>query len=159
MTLLMKTDASFSNCRKYRYALWRTWDESKPYAMFIGLNPSTADETDDDPTIRRCIGFSKSWGFGGLCMVNLFAFRATEPRNMMSSSEPVGCENDLWIEQLSEGAGVVVAAWGNDGSFMGRSEKIMTMLPDLKCLKINKTGEPAHPLYQPGSALPIDMGI
>jgi hypothetical protein len=155
----MKKDASFSSCRQYRYALWRTWDESKPYAMFIGLNPSTANETEDDPTIRRCIGFSKSWGFGGLCMVNLFAFRATEPRDMMSSNEPIGSENDLWIKQFSEDAGVIVAAWGNDGSFMGRSEKITTMLPGLKCLKTNKTGEPAHPLYQPGSAIPVDMGI
>jgi hypothetical protein len=159
MTRLMKTDANFSSCRKYRYALWRTWDESKPYAMFIGLNPSTADETNDDPTIRRCIGFSKSWGFGGLCMVNLFAFRATEPRDMMSSIEPVGCENDLYIKRLAIDAGVVIAAWGNDGSFKGRSETVSAFLPDLKCLKMNKTGEPAHPLYQPGSTLPINMGI
>ncbi|GHX72979.1 hypothetical protein VCSRO16_3593 [Vibrio cholerae] len=73
----MKNTAELSKCRKYRYALWRTWDSDKPFAMFIGLNPSTADEKNDDPTLRRCINFAKSWGYGGVCMANLFAFRAT----------------------------------------------------------------------------------
>ena len=155
----MKTDANLSKCRKYRYALWRTWDDSKPFAMFIGLNPSTADETEDDPTINRCINFSKDWGYGGLCMVNLFAFRATVPSDMMASKDPIGSENDNWIKKLSKDAGVIVAAWGNNGSYMGRSKNIMDMVPNLKCLKINKTGEPAHPLYQPSSATPIKMGI
>ena len=155
----MKTDANLSKCRKYRYALWRTWDDSKPFAMFIGLNPSTADETEDDPTINRCINFSKDWGYGGLCMVNLFAFRATVPSDMMASKDPIGSENDNWIKKLSKDAGVIVAAWGNDGSYMGRSKNIMDMVPNLKCLKINKTGEPAQPLYQPSSATPIKMGI
>ncbi|HHC7270859.1 TPA: DUF1643 domain-containing protein [Vibrio parahaemolyticus] len=67
----MKKTAKLSDCRTYRYELWRIWDEQKPYAMFVGLNPSTADETEDDPTIRRCIYFAKSWGYGGLCMANL----------------------------------------------------------------------------------------
>ena len=155
----MKTDANLSACRKYRYALWRTWDDSKPYAMFIGLNPSTADETKDDPTIRRCINFSKDWGYGGLCMVNLFAFRATDPSDMISSNYPIRSENDDWIKKSAGKAGVIVAAWGNDGSYMGRSRKVIEMLPDLKCLKMNKSGEPAHPLYQPGSATPIKMSI
>ena len=123
------------------------------------LNPSTADETEDDPTIRRCISFSKDWGYGGLCMVNLFAFRATEPSAMMSSNYPIGSENDDWIKKSAGEAGVIVAAWGNDGSYMGRSKEVIEMLPDLKCLKMNKSGEPAHPLYQPGSATPIKMSI
>jgi hypothetical protein len=155
----MKTAANLSECRKYRYALWRTWDDSKPYAMFIGLNPSTADETEDDPTIRRCTSFSMDWGFGGLCMVNLFAFRATDPNAMMSSKDPIGSENDDWIKQLAGNAGVIVAAWGNDGSYMGRSKEVVNMLPNLKCLKMNKTGEPAHPLYQSRSTTPIAMDI
>jgi len=125
--------------------------------MFIGLNPSTADETQDDPTIRRCINFSRDWGFGGLCMTNLFAFRATEPTDMMSENYPVGSENKELIRQLAAKAGVIIAAWGNDGSYKGRSKEVVAMLPDLKCLKINKTGEPAHPLYQPSSATPIIM--
>ncbi len=155
----MKTDANLSECRKYRYALWRIWDDSKQYAMFIGLNPSIADETDDDPTITRCINFARDWGFGGLCMANLFAFRATDPSEMMSASYPIGIDNDRWLKRLSNNAGVIVAAWGNDGSFMGRSKEVARMFKNLKCLKMNKTGEPAHPLYQPSVAKLINMGI
>jgi len=154
----MKTDAYLSKCRKYRYALWRTWDNSKPYAMFIGLNPSTANETEDDPTINRCINYSKNWGYGGLCMVNLFAFRATEPSDMKASSKPIGLDNDDWIKKLSKDAAIIIAAWGNDGSYMERSKSVIDMIPNLMCLKINKTGEPAHPLYQPSSATPIKFG-
>lgn len=155
----MKTDAIFSECRKYRYALWRIWDESKPYALFIGLNPSTADETENDPTINRCINYARDWGYGGLCMVNLFAYRATAPSDMMKADDPVGADNDEWIKRLAKDAGVVVAAWGNDGAYLGRSKEVMNMIPDLMCLKINQSGEPAHPLYQPGSAKPIKMSI
>lgn len=155
----MKTDAKLSDCRKYRYALWRTWDESKPYAMFIGLNPSTADETEDDPTIRRCITFANTWGYGGLCMANLFAYRATEPSEMMSAQNPVGPDNDIWLKNLARNAGVLVAAWGNNGTYLGRSKEVLMMLPNLKCLKLNKSGEPAHPLYQPGTATPMPMEI
>jgi len=154
----MKTDAKFSKCRLYRYALWRNWNELRPYAMFIGLNPSTADETEDDPTIRRCIGFAKDWDFGGLCMTNLFAYRATDPGEMMLFEDPVGPENDIWLKKLSADAGIIIAAWGNDGSYLDRSKEIVMMLPNLKCLKMNKSGEPAHPLYQPSSATPIGMG-
>lgn len=87
--------ARFSLCRRYRYDLWRRWDISKGYAMFIGLNPSTADKTADDPTIRRCIGFARSWGYGALCMTNLFAFRATDPRqNIMCYCNPSHTNQD-----------------------------------------------------------------
>ena len=79
----LKSGAIFSSCRKYRYALWRNWDESKPRPMIIGLNPSTADEKENDPTIVRCINFAKSWGYGGVYVANLFAFRATLPIEMM----------------------------------------------------------------------------
>ena len=130
-----------------------------PYALIIGLNPSTADETKNDPTITRCINYAKSWGYGGLCMVNLFAFRATQPRDMMASKQPIGPDNDDWINKLSDAAGVVVAAWGNDGTHLDRSNIIVKMIPDLMCLKMNKTGEPAHPLYQPGNAMPIKMSF
>lgn len=155
----MKTDAVLSECKTYRYALWRTWDESKPYALFIGLNPSTADETEDDPTIRRCVGFAKAWGFGGLCVVNLFAYRATEPKDMMKAEDPIGPENDRWIKRLSADAGVIVAAWGNSGSFLGRSWTVTRMIPNLTCLKLNKSGEPVHPLYQPATATPKRMAF
>jgi len=80
----MKSHATFSPCRKYRYSLFRIWDEDKSLVLFIGLNPSTADEKEDDPTIRRCINFAKQWGwgYGGLIMGNLFSFRATQPSDL-----------------------------------------------------------------------------
>ena len=155
----MKTDAIFSECRKYRYALTRIWDETKPYAMFIGLTPSTADEIQDDPTVRRCITFAKSWGFGGVCMTNIFAYRATQPADMMAAADPVGPDNDMWLKKLADNAAVIVAAWGNDGSFNNRSTEVISLFQDLKCLKLNKSGEPAHPLYQPKTAVPIKMDI
>ncbi|MFT5930149.1 MAG: hypothetical protein ACI9GE_000334 [Oceanospirillaceae bacterium] len=155
----LKMDAKLSSCRRYRYALWRTWDDSKPYVMIVGLNPSTADETQDDPTLIRCINFAKAWGYGGVCMANLFAFRATAPNDMKVSSDPVGLENDRWLAKLSKDAGIVVAAWGNDGGHLGRSSKVKAMLPNLHCMKINKSGEPSHPLYLKSDLVPLPMAI
>ncbi|WP_228260815.1 DUF1643 domain-containing protein [Marinobacter orientalis] len=106
----MKTDAAFSDCRNYRYALWRVWDEARPYVAIIGLNPSTADEFQNDPTINRCISFAQFWGYGGVCVVNLFAFRATVPADMMRVKAPAGPENDKWLVEISRSAGAVVAA-------------------------------------------------
>lgn len=151
--IISKT-AQFSTCRKYRYALWRWWDRTKPYAMFIGLNPSTADETNDDPTIRRCIGFVAEWGYGGLCMANLFAFRATDPKNMMKHPEPIGPKNDYWLLELSRQAGIVIAAWGAKGEYKHRSKTACAALRDLKCLGLTKTGHPRHPLYLPKDTKP-----
>lgn len=88
--------------------------------MFVGLNPSTADELLDDPTIRRCVAFARSWGYGALCMTNLFAFRATDPDVMKSADDPVGPENDQHLQDLANGASVVIAAWGVHGTFGGR---------------------------------------
>ena len=155
----MKKDAKLSECRKYRFALWRVWDDSRPHVMFIGLNPSTADETEDDPTLIRCINYAKSWGYGGVCMANLFSFRATEPGDLLVATDPVGHETDKWLAELSGKAALVVAAWGNTGGFMGRSQQVRLLMPDLHCLKINKSGEPAHPLYQEAALHPVPMSI
>lgn len=152
----MKNTATLSACRTYRYALWRTWDDAKPHVLFVGLNPSTADETTDDPTLIRCMNFAKSWGYGGVCMANLFAYRATDPADMKAAAEPVGTENDRWLKMLAQNAGLVVAAWGNDGSYLGRSGHVVKLIPDLHCLKLNKSGEPAHPLYQPAKTQPLN---
>lgn len=140
--------AELSPCRRYRYALWRTWDETLPRVMFIGLNPSTADETVDDPTLRRTMDFARRWGYGGVGNGNLFAFRATEPRDMMAAPDPVGPDNDAWLRRLADEAALVVAAWGNGGAFMDRSAAVRGLLDGLHCLKLNASGEPAHPLYQ-----------
>jgi len=142
-----KTSADFSPCRTYRYALWRTWDKTEPYVLFICLNPSTADETENDPTVTRCIDFAKQWGYGRLCMANLFAFRATQPKDLKQAKDPVGDANDKWLSKLHRDAGLVVAAWGNDGKFLGRADEVTKQLSNLSCLKINVSGEPAHPLY------------
>ncbi len=155
----MITDAKFSDCRKYRFALWRNWDESKPYAMFIGLNPSTADEIKNDPTISRCINYAKSWDYGGLCMTNLFAFRATEPTDMMAAIDPIGVGNDEWLVKLAGNAGIVVAAWGNNGNYLNRSKQVVELLQNLHCLKMNKSGEPTHPLYQKSNLQPVPINI
>ena len=96
--------ARFSDCRLYRYQLWRIWDEGRPYLNVIGLNPSTADETRDDPTIRRCIDYAKRWNYGGLFMTNIFAFRATLPAVMKKQVEPVGSDNDHWLIETAANA-------------------------------------------------------
>ena len=125
--------------------------------MIIGLNPSTADEVEDDPTLIRCMNFAKSWGYGGVCMTNLFAYRATDPNDMKAAADPVGASNNRWLTKLAREAGIVVAAWGNDGDYMDRASKIKNKIPDLYCLKMNKSGEPAHPLYLRAELKPVLM--
>lgn len=145
--------ARLSPCRAYRYELWRRWSDG-PFCMFIGLNPSTADETDDDPTIRRCVGFAKAWGYGALCMTNLFAFRATEPHDMKKAPDPIGPDNDRTVESLAEQAGVVIAAWGADGVFLKRDTYAKLFVDRLHYLRLTKNGHPGHPLYLPGDLKP-----
>lgn len=152
----MISSADFSPCRTYRYALWRRWEEDyADYAMFIGLNPSTADETLNDPTVRRCIAFAKDWGYSGLCMTNIFAYRATDPEVMMATVDPVGPDNDKWLKECAARAGVVVAAWGVHGVHMSRGDYIRMILPDLSYLRFTKEGHPGHPLYLPKTLVPV----
>ena len=120
----------------------------KKTVLFIGLNPSTADEKIDDPTIRRCINYAQKWGYGSLLMVNLFAYRATIPTVLKNVKNPIGNDNDLHITELLKKVDLAVAAWGNEGSLLNRDEDIKKIIPNLMCLKINKSGQPAHPLYQ-----------
>ena len=139
---------------RYRYALWRQWDEGKLTVMFIMLNPSTANAQCDDPTIRRCIGFAKSWGFGSLLVGNLFGRRATKPQDLKAEGRAgkdiVGLGNAEALEYMAERSELVVAAWGNHGAFHGRGHEIRQRYEgQLHCLKLNKTGEPSHPLTLP----------
>lgn len=152
--------ATFSPDRKYRYALWRQWIQSQPYALFIGLNPSTANEHDDDPTIRRCKRFARDWGYGALCMANLFALRATAPKDMLSGESPIGTDNDRWLRDLAKSAGIIVCAWGTNGSHLGRDEYVRNLLADyeLKCLGVTKHGHPRHPLYVKASQKLVSFG-
>ena len=168
----MKSDRQtiFSADRIYRYQLWRDWTEdaleleerdgnnSAKAVLFIGLNPSTADETKDDPTIRRCIGFAKSWGYGSLCMANLFAFRATLPKDMMAAKDPIGPQNDHFLKHLAKDASLIVCAWGRGGSFAGRGIAVCAMLREsgvpIHHLGLNSDWSPKHPLYLASSTQP-----
>ena len=151
--------AVFSPCRKYRYSLSRTWDINQKIILFIGLNPSTADETNDDPTIRRCLFYSSRWGFGGLIMVNLFAFRATLPKDLKNSKHPVGRDNNQFIIHAHKEASMTIAAWGNDGDLYNRDQEVLEIISNPMCLKVNKTGQPAHPLYQKKDIKPKPYSI
>ena len=141
--------------KRYRYALWRIWDRDRPAVMFIGLNPSTADARRDDPTLVRCMGFARDWGYGGVYTANLFAYRATDPQDMKAAKSPVGRDNDAAILSLAGKVDKVIAAWGNDGAYLGRSSAVRTLVPDLYYLKLNGSGQPAHPLYLPKGLKPI----
>jgi len=150
----MRKDALLSEDWVYRYSLSRTWDISKPYVLFVGFNPSTADENKDDPTIRKCINYAKCWGYGGLWMANLFAYRATLPTDLKKVNEPVGLDNDMHITNLSKQADMTVIAWSNDGSYLGRDKQVLKLIKSPMCLNINKSGQPSHPLYQKKSLSP-----
>lgn len=144
--------AVFSPNRIWRYTLLRTWgSDPANCVVFIGLNPSTADETTDDPTIRRCIGFAKAWSFDRLVMLNLFAFRATDPQVMKAAADPVGPMNNKWIIYHAKRARRVVAAWGVHGEHQERGAKLAQLLAghgvQLECLGKTKAGHPKHPLY------------
>lgn len=148
--------AKFSPCRKYRYTLWRRWNDGNNYVQFVGLNPSTADETKDDPTIRQCVHFAKMWGYDSMCMTNLFAFRATDPRIMKKSAFPVGDENDKWLQETAKDARIIIACWGIHGGFMFRDVIVKQMFGyRLFCLAKTAKNFPRHPLYLPKITTPI----
>lgn len=127
--------------------------------MFIGLNPSTADEKKDDPTIRRCVGFAKSWGFGGIYMLNLFAYRATKPEELKKVTDPIGPENDKFLKYYHSPEGLNIACWGTRGALMNRSETVIELLGinNLSCLGITKEGCPKHPLYLRRDLKPVNL--
>ncbi len=150
----MKSSAILSPCRRYRYLLERTWS-TQPHALFVMLNPSTADENANDRTIDKCIKYCQRWGHGSLRVVNLFAWRATDPKDMMGAQDPIGPDNDRIIAEQAAEAGIVIAAWGASGSHMGRADKVLAMLPVVHALHKNKDGSPGHPLYLKGAAQPF----
>lgn len=156
------SDASFSDCRTFRYALRRRWGVGAP-AAFIGLNPSTADDTHDDPTIRRCVDFARRWGFGGLTMVNLFAFRATDPwmlgEEQAKNGEVVGADNDGYLLAHAKEAGIVVAAWGAWRGVGVRADAVRALCEQhgvsLYALGMTRGGHPRHPLYLRADTRPL----
>jgi hypothetical protein len=147
--------AILSDCERYRYTLTREWNAGAPPLTFIMLNPSTADATVDDRTIRRCISFAQARGFGGLRVVNLFAFRATDPAHMKAEFDPIGPENDMHLRAALVAAkddnAPVIAAWGVDGVYKARDGDVRALAQEcgvtLMCLGTTKDGHPRHPLY------------
>jgi len=146
---MLDKGAEISDDLNYRYALWRIWDRNIKPALFIGLNPSTADEEKDDPTITRCMGFARQWGYGGLLMANVFAFRSSDPGLLDQIKDPEGPDNGKYIKCLADQAGLVVAAWGNRGHQAVDIAGLKRCCTVMKCLGVNKSGAPAHPLYVP----------
>lgn len=158
----MKKHAVFSDCGNFRYRLWREWGLGSPL-LFVMLNPSTADAFTVDPTIRRCIGFARRWGAGGITVVNLYGLRSTDPRALNVHPDPVGPDNDAVIGRVLSGDGIarVVAAWGAHG----RADRVATVRAlaagagvSLACLGRTKGCSPRHPLYVRGDAdlLPLE---
>lgn len=138
---------------RYRYSLWRAWSAYHPKIAFVLLNPSTADEEKNDPTIRRCIGFARAWNFGSMEVVNLFAYRATDYRELFKISDPIGEENNHFLMQVVERCSTVVVGWGARGTLFDRDLQVMPLLAGRKnvyCLGITKDGQPRHPLYVKG---------
>lgn len=159
--------AVVSEDRKYRYRLTRSWKRNGDYCTWIMLNPSTADASVNDPTIMKCCRFSEAWGYAGINVVNLFAFRATDFRDMMRAEDPIGPDNDFNLMKTVLTSRRIICAWGNHGRFMGRDQLVLQSLREAKleihCLKLNEPkiipggelpGCPAHPLYQRGDCKP-----
>jgi hypothetical protein len=144
-------DALISRDKKYRYQLSRIWDEDKPKVLFIMLNPSTADETVDDKTIRRVMGFAESWGYGGVFVGNLYAFRSTDPDALRHTDDPVGPDNIQHVQNLIGLTERVIYAWGNKKK---EPEWLRDLVDTPYCIDISTKGIPKHPLYLKGELQP-----
>ena len=152
----MIKSANISACQKHRFELKRVWDESLPQFVVIGLNPSTADATEDDPTIRRCIGFAKREGCGSLIMLNLFSYRATNPKELKGKTLgelTMGRNNDVHVKSIIphlHNSAKVVCAWGTHGGLLDQDKEFFKMLRwQLYAFGFTKDGFPKHPLYLP----------
>jgi hypothetical protein len=151
--------AIFSDDLKYRYFLRRSWEPDKREVLFIMLNPSTADAFKFDPTVKRCFDFAHAWGYGGMTVCNLYAFRSTNPKNLQKEKDPVGKDNDEWLLWAGSYASLIVAAWGTHGTYLNQNEHVIsiitkTLLKPLYYLEKTKDGHPAHPLYLKAKSQP-----
>jgi hypothetical protein len=144
-------DATLSEDRVYRYQLVRsTGYRSQAVVNFVGLNPSTADECSDDPTVRRLIGFARRHAFGFLILTNLYAFRVTDPRALKFAADPIGPENFTYLAAAASNSQCIVPCWGAHGALQGRGREVLELLQrigDIRVFGLTKGGEPMHPLY------------
>ncbi len=160
-----KRRAVFSACRQYRYRLSQIWQPENPPLYWLMLNPSTADEVKNDPTVERCERRARMWGYGGSVVLNIFAYRATEPGDMRAQKDPVGPDNDDWIRKLASKSQQVdvVAGWGEHGAHLDRGAHVIDIFKQKKgrisALKINASGHPAHPLYIAYKRTPFPMDL
>lgn len=145
------TGAAFSEDRRHRYLLWRRWSDAA-WCNFLMLNPSTADENASDPTATRCLNYAKRWGYGGLIVTNLFAYRSTDPGRLKLAGDPVGEHNAHAILYAARQSQIVVCAWGSHGRFLSAGKDAYRRLVRAgiqpHCLALNPSGFPSHPLYQ-----------
>ena len=157
--LFTKTGAVFSPCKTYRYRLWRTWDASRKSIVFLMLNPSIADENQNDPTVERCQRRAMTMGFGGLQVVNIFGLVSTDPQGLYTCDDPVGPENNEAILEAVKDAGMVVCAWGTHGEHVNRAREVVELLKSAgvspQCLGQNADGSPKHPLYVSYAVSPV----
>ena len=150
--------AVYSDCERYRYSLTRVWDDLDRKVLFVMLNPSTATEVQNDPTVERCERRARTLGFGGFRVTNIFAWRDTDPRNMKAASDPIGAENDATLMEGAEWATLIIAAWGTHGAHQNRGADVAALLGStgqpLYHLGLSKHGHPKHPLYLPYTQQP-----
>jgi hypothetical protein len=154
--------ALLSPCRIYRYTLERVWDIDRPRCAFVGLNPSTADEHQLDPTLRRCVRFADSWGYGSFIMLNVYAFRSTDWRGVQMYGAPVGPDNDKWVGrtvlEIEGNGGIVICCWGTHvkdiRGGLDRSAAVCAMISRPYYIRMTRSGYPEHPLYLPSNLEP-----
>jgi hypothetical protein len=143
--------AVYSPCERYRYELTRIWRQDGAKALFVMLNPSTATEVQNDPSVERCERRARTLGFGAFRVCNIFAWRETDPRKMRAQPEPVGPGNDAAIAAGCHWAETIVCAWGSHGTHLGRGPEVERLMRstgrDLHHLGLTKAGHPKHPLY------------
>lgn len=148
----MYRGAEFSPCGKYRYNLRRVWEPALPCVAFVMLNPSTANAENDDPTIRKCIGFAERWGYGGFDVVNLFAWRSTQPDVLLDVPDPVGPDNPRYLAEAMKCSAKLICGWGKHGTLKNIDRVVVdwmrrTFPEKAHALAVNKDGTPQHPLY------------
>tara|TARA_Y100000739_G_C20611082_1_gene468641 strand:- start:3384 stop:3893 length:510 start_codon:yes stop_codon:yes gene_type:complete len=143
--------ATYSDCGCYRYSLSRVWEPKKKKLTFVLLNPSTATELQNDPTVERCERRARTLGFGGFLVCNIFAWRDTSPEKMKKAYDPIGNHNDNAILDACVWGDTIICAWGTHGSHLNRGEKVLKMIKTISKnpyhLGLTKAGYPKHPLY------------
>ncbi len=167
----LNAEAALSDCRHYRWSLQRQWQPGLPPLVFIGLNPSRADAARDDPTLRRIVGFARQWGFGCVTVLNLFARISPSPALLKRAADPVGPENDHWLQAALNAQGAAIwLGWGNLGAWRGRDRQVLELLRQglvaeprlenrLLCLGLTAQGQPRHPLYAAAALQPQSLAL